>query len=109
MHLDLTAGLFALGQKYRLVGACLLEVSWLRLHLPRQGVPVQILVGKLRSHIPCGQKTKIEKWKQYHKFNKYFLNSPLKKSLKIPHKTTILALPQKAHIRQYLASLTPTE
>ena len=64
------------------VGWGLLEVSWLRLCLTRQGLPVQILVGKLRSHIPYGQKTKIEKWKQYHKFNKYFLNSPLKKIFK---------------------------
>ena len=64
------------------VGWGLLEVSWLRLRLPRQGVPDQMLVGKLRSHIPCGQETKTEKWKQYHKFNKDFKNTPFKKVFK---------------------------
>ena len=36
-----------------------LVVQWLRrIHFPRQGVQVQSLVGKLRSHMPWGQKTK---------------------------------------------------
>ena len=35
-----------------------LEVQWLRLCLPMQGVKVQSLVGKLRSHMPWGQKKK---------------------------------------------------
>ena len=33
-------------------------VQWLLLHLPMQGVWVRSLVGELRSHMPCGQKTK---------------------------------------------------
>ena len=36
-----------------------LVVQWLRLHLPMQGaVEVRSLVRELRSHMPCGQKTK---------------------------------------------------
>jgi len=31
-----------------------LEVQWLRLLLPTQGMQVQSLVGELRSHIPYG-------------------------------------------------------
>ena len=33
-------------------------VQWLRLHLPMQGVQVRSLIGKLRSHMPHGQKPK---------------------------------------------------
>ena len=35
-----------------------LAVQWLRLCLPMQGLWVRSLVGKLRSHMPCGQKPK---------------------------------------------------
>ena len=35
-----------------------LAVQWLGLHLPMQGVLIQSLVGELRSHMACGQKTK---------------------------------------------------
>ena len=35
-----------------------LEVQWLRLSLPMQGVWVQSLARDLRSHMPHGQKTK---------------------------------------------------
>ena len=35
-----------------------LEVQWLRLRLPMQGVRVWSLVGELRSHMPPSQKTK---------------------------------------------------
>ena len=35
-----------------------LAVQWLRLRLPMQGVWVRSLVRELRSHMPCGQKTK---------------------------------------------------
>ena len=38
-----------------------LVVQSLRLCLPMQGVQVQSLVGKLRSHMPCGQKAKKHK------------------------------------------------
>ena len=34
-----------------------LELWWLRLPLPMQRLWVEFLVGELRSHIPCGQKT----------------------------------------------------
>ena len=41
--------------------------------LPMQRVPVRFLVRELRSHIPCGQKTKHTEQKQYcNKFNKDF-------------------------------------
>ena len=36
------------------------EVQWLRLHFPMPGACVRSLVGELRSHMPCGQKTKKE-------------------------------------------------
>ena len=50
-------------------------VWWLRLHLPMQRVRVQSLVGELRSHVPCDQKTKTEKQEQYcNQFNKDFKN-----------------------------------
>ena len=32
-------------------------VQWLGLHLPIKGVWVQFLVGELRFHMPCSQKT----------------------------------------------------
>ena len=35
-----------------------LAVQWLGLHLPTQGVQVQTLVSKLRSHMSHGQKKK---------------------------------------------------
>ena len=35
-----------------------LVVQWLRFCLPMQGLQVQSLVRELRSHMPCGQKTK---------------------------------------------------
>ena len=52
-----------------------LAVQWLGLHLPTQGVQVQTLVSKLRSHMSHGQKKKTKtqniKQKQYcNKFNK---------------------------------------
>ena len=54
-----------------------LVFQWLELHLPMQGVQVQSLVRKLRSHMPGGQKTEKVKQKQYcNKFNKDFKNSP---------------------------------
>ena len=37
-----------------------LEVQWLRFNLPVQWVWVRSLVGELRSHMPCGQKTETE-------------------------------------------------
>ena len=41
-------------------------------HFPMQWVWVRSLVGELRSHIPCDQKTKSVKQKQYYnKFNKH--------------------------------------
>ena len=39
-------------------------VQWLSLHLPMQGVQVQCLGAKLRSHMPQGQKTKTETMSQ---------------------------------------------
>ena len=33
-----------------------LAVQWLRLRLPKQGVQVRLVVYKLRSHMPWGQK-----------------------------------------------------
>ena len=41
------------------------HVHWLRLHLPMKGVHIWSLVRELRSHMPCGQKTK--KKKKNHK------------------------------------------
>ena len=40
-----------------------LAVQWLGLHLPTQGVQVQTLVRKLRSHMSHGQKKKNPKHK----------------------------------------------
>ena len=52
------------------LAATSLVVQWLRLHLPMQGVRVQYLVRKLRSHMLHGQKGKNIKQKQYYnKFN----------------------------------------
>ena len=49
-----------------------LVVRWLRLHLPMQGVWVQSLVSKLRSHRPLGQKTKQNKTKQDKQQEQYY-------------------------------------
>ena len=63
----------------------------MRLSLPTQRVPVQSLVGELRSHMPHGQKINIKnikkknvKQKQYcNKFNRLFKwFTPKKKQLK---------------------------
>ena len=57
----------------KMLAATSLVVQWLRLRLPMQGVWVQYLVRKLRSHVPHGQKSKNIKQKQYYnKFNKKF-------------------------------------
>ena len=54
-----------------------LMIEWLRLHLPMQRVWVQSLFGKVRSHMPRGQK---KNPKQHcKKFNKDLKNGPLKK------------------------------
>ena len=37
----------------KMMGASLV-VQWLRIHLPKQGMRVQSLVGELRSHVPQG-------------------------------------------------------
>ena len=37
-----------------------LVVQWLGLHLPKQRVQVQSLVGELRSHMSCSQKTRTQ-------------------------------------------------
>ena len=42
-------------------GGASLAVQSLRLHLPIQRVQVRSLVGELRSHMPCGHKTKKHK------------------------------------------------
>ena len=39
-------------------GGTSLVVQWLRLCLPMQGVQVRTLIRELRSHMPCGQKSK---------------------------------------------------
>ena len=58
-------------------------IQWLRLCLSMQGVQFRYLVREPRSHMPCGQKTKNIKQKQYcNKFNKDFKNCPHQKSLK---------------------------
>ena len=55
-----------------------IAVQWLRLRLPMQGVQVQSLVRKLRSH----EKIKHIKQKQYYnKFNKDFKSGPHQKKL----------------------------
>ena len=41
-------------------GGTSLVIQWLRFRLPMQGTWVQSLVWVLRSHISCGQKTKIQ-------------------------------------------------
>ena len=60
-------------------GGTSLAVQQLRLHLSMQGVGVQSLVRKLRSHMPHSQKKKKKKKKQnlkqkqyWNKFNKTF-------------------------------------
>ena len=48
-----------------------------------QGLQVRLLFGKLRSHMPCGQKNQSIKQKQYwNEFNKDFKNGSHQKSLK---------------------------
>ena len=48
-----------------------LEVHWLRLCLPMQGMRVQSLVGELRSHMPWGRNNqKISQEQNCNKFNK---------------------------------------
>ena len=39
----------------KLITRTSLEVQWLRLYLPMQGVWVQSLGGKLKYYMPCGQ------------------------------------------------------
>ena len=52
-----------------------LEVQWLRLGLPLQGVQVWSLVRELRSHMLLGQKNQNRKQKQYcNRFNNDFKN-----------------------------------
>ena len=45
-----------------------LEVQWLRLCLPMQGMWVWSLVGELRSHMPCGAAKKIKIMTSYEAF-----------------------------------------
>ena len=66
-----------------------LTVQWLRHCLPRLQVPIQSLVGDLKSHMPCDQgqqqqqKIQTVKQKQYcNKFNQDFKNSPHQKTNK---------------------------
>jgi len=48
-----------------------LEVQWLGVHLPMQGVQVQSLIRDLRFHMPWRPKIQNIKQKQYcNKFNK---------------------------------------
>ena len=47
-----------------------------RTSLPVQGVWVQSLIRKLRSHMPQGQKTKTKQKRYCNKFNKDFKNHP---------------------------------
>ena len=55
--------------------------QWLRLCLPMQGMQVWSLVGELRSHMPCSQKSQNIKQKQYcNKFNR-LLKSPHQKKI----------------------------
>ena len=49
---------FTLRRSLKLREGTSLAIQWLRLCLPTQGVKVQFLVRKLRSHIPHSQKTK---------------------------------------------------
>ena len=55
-----------------------MEVQWLKIHLPMQGVWVRSLVRKPRSHILLGKKTKqnIEQKQYCNKFNKAVKNGP---------------------------------
>ena len=58
-----------------------LDIQWLRLLLPMQGVGVRSLVAELRSHMPPGQKKRNIKQKQYcYKLNKEFKMFRIKKS-----------------------------
>ena len=59
-----------------------LVVQWLKLSFPVQEVWVQSLLGELRSHMPCGQKTKTEQKQYGEKFNKDFKNGPRQKKKK---------------------------
>ena len=42
-----------------------LVIQWVWLHLPVRGVQVWSLIGEPRSHLPCGQRAKNVKQKQY--------------------------------------------
>lgn len=55
-----------------------LVVEWLRLHLPMLRVPVQSLVGKLRCHMPHGQKPNPTKKPFYKTEAVLLINSTLK-------------------------------
>ena len=63
-----------------------LEVQWLRLRLPMQGVQVRSLVGELRSHVPHSQKTKTKQKQYCNKFNKDFKNGPHQKKKNLKQK-----------------------
>ena len=63
------------GIEYFVPGIGSVESYLLDHHLPMQGVWVPSLVGELRFHILCGQKSQNIKQKQYcNKFNKDFEN-----------------------------------
>ena len=49
----------SVGMKIRPNSGTSLVVQWLRLHHSTWWMQVQSLVGKLRSHMPWGQKTKM--------------------------------------------------
>ena len=79
-----------------------LAVQWLRLCLPMPGVQVQSLVGELRRHMPCTQKTKagnrsniVTHLIKFVKFNKDCKNSPHEKNLKKKKGNGVLALKRK--------------
>ena len=81
-----------------------LEGQWLTCRLPMQGVRVQSLVEKLRSHRPDDQKLNIKQKQYCNKFNRDFKNSPhQKKSLK-NHSFLFLPLKKKKKTSEAPAS-----
>ena len=84
-----------------------LVVQWLRIHLPMQEEWVQSLVRELRYHMPCDQKKKKIKQKQYcNKFNEDFKNSPHQKKNFFKEFQSLVKYFWKAVKRTYFISAT---
>ena len=80
-----------------------LVIHWIRHHLPVQRVQIRSLVEELRPHMPCDQKTKNVKQKQYcNIFNKDFKNSPTLKNKNFLKNHTIITT---SFLKSHLSSV----